>query len=103
MALVLFDLVTDVFAGLADDVAMMQGFHPGFETKRDEQADGNGGDVDEEVAPVEQWMMWRMNFQSSALLDDDASMVTDVRRAFGSSDGLRRKSHLAVANCFASP
>lgn len=47
-----FHLAADVFAGLGDDVAVVERLDAGLEAESDEEADGNGGDVEEEVAPA---------------------------------------------------
>ena len=50
--LVVFDLVADVFAGFGDDVTVVQTFDGGLERESDEEADGDGEVVEEEVAPA---------------------------------------------------
>ena len=48
---VVLKLAADVFAGLADEMAMVQPIDAGFEHESQEEADGNDGDVGEEVSP----------------------------------------------------
>jgi len=50
--LVFGDLVMDVIAGFGSEVAVVDPFDGGLEAERDEKADGDGGDVEEEVAPA---------------------------------------------------
>ena len=49
---ILLDLAMDALAGLADKMAMMHGFERALQTEGDEETEGDGTDVNEEVAPA---------------------------------------------------
>ena len=71
---VLLDLVADVLAGLVDDVPVVEPFDAGFEHERDEETDGDGGDVKEEVAPAVDGLVRWVNVEQRG---------SGVRRCFG--------------------
>ena len=48
----LFDFAANVLAGLGDDVVVVDALDAGLDAESDEEADGDGGDVEEEVAPA---------------------------------------------------
>jgi len=47
-----FEFVVEGFAGFGDFVAVVDPLDGGFEAEGNEEADGNGEDVEEEVAPA---------------------------------------------------
>ena len=61
--LVVPDFFAKIFSGLMQEVAMVNELDGLFEADGDEQADDDGGDVDEEVSPGGGGMVRRMDFE----------------------------------------
>jgi hypothetical protein len=65
---ILLDLAMDALAGLADKMAMMHGFERALQTEGDEETEGDGTDVNEEVAPAVDALVGWVNVENGGLL-----------------------------------
>ncbi len=59
---VVLDLFVETGCGFVDEMAVMAPLDEALETEGNEKTDGNGGEMDEEVAPTMNRLVGRMDF-----------------------------------------
>ncbi len=56
-----FELLADILSRLTHQTAMMPPFDHALQSEGNQESDGDGNEVDEEIAPTVNWLMRWMN------------------------------------------